>query len=131
MLEKKILEDYQQAAKAKDALKASILSFLRSQLHNYAIEKKKKKLEDTDIFTVIKRLVKQHQDSIEQFQKGQRDDLVQKAEEGFTSNSNKKHIENQDKNQTYSFKFNFKSRYTQRIRQQIIISRQTHYRRTC
>ena len=78
MLEKKILEDYQQALKSKDALKASILSFLRAELNNFAIEKRKKELEDIDIFTVIKRLVKQHQDSIEQFQKGQREDLVKK-----------------------------------------------------
>ncbi len=78
MLEEKILNDYKEAMKSKDTLKASTLSFLRAQFINLAIEKKKKSLEDSDCVAVIKKLIKQHQDSIEQFKQGNRQDLVDK-----------------------------------------------------
>jgi len=78
MLQEKITNDYKEAMKSKDALKVSTLSFLRAAIQNLAIEKKKEKLDDKDIIPVIKKQVKQRQDSIEQFKKGNRDDLVQK-----------------------------------------------------
>jgi hypothetical protein len=78
MLEEKILDDYKNAMKDKDALKSSTLSFLRAELINVAIEKRKKALEDVDVITIIKKQIKQHQDSIEQFKKGNRQDLADK-----------------------------------------------------
>lgn len=78
MLEEKIFNDYRQAMKSKDALRSSALSFLRSQMMNAAIEKRKKNLDDAEVIAVIKKQVKQRQDSIEQFKKGNRLDLVEK-----------------------------------------------------
>ena len=78
MLEEKILDDYKNAMKDKDTLKSSTLSFLRAELINLAIEKRKKALEDIDVIIVIKKQIKQHQDSIEQFTKGARQDLADK-----------------------------------------------------
>lgn len=78
MLEEKILNDYKEAMKTRDTLASSTLSFLRAQIMNTAIEKKKKSLDDNDVVAVIKRLIKQHQDSIEQFAKGNRQDLADK-----------------------------------------------------
>ncbi len=78
MLEEKILNDYKQAMKSKEKVRSSCLSFLRSNLMNQAIKLKKKSLEDKEIISVIKKLVKQHQDSIEQFKQGKREDLVAK-----------------------------------------------------
>ena len=78
MLEEKLMNDYKEAMKAKDALKSSVLSFLRAQILNAAIASKKQKLEDKEILSVIKKQVKEHQDSIEQFQKGNRLDLADK-----------------------------------------------------
>ena len=78
MLEERIAEDYKNAMKNKDAPKSSALSFLRAQLKYAAIEKKVDKLSDADAVTVIKKQVKQRQDSIEQFGKGGRKDLVDK-----------------------------------------------------
>lgn len=78
MLEEKILNDYKEAMKTRDALTSSTLSFLRAQIMNTAIERKKKSLDDNDIIAVIKKLIKQHQDSIEQFIKGNRRDLADK-----------------------------------------------------
>jgi uncharacterized protein YqeY len=78
MLEEKILNDYKEAMKARDALKSSVLNFLRAELNNVAIAKKKKKLEDSEIITVIRKQIKERQDSIEQFKKGNRQDLADK-----------------------------------------------------
>jgi len=78
MLEEKILNDYQEAMKSRDTLRSSVLSFLRAQFMNLAIEKKKKSLDDIDCIAVIKKSVKQHQDSIEQFKQGNRQDLADK-----------------------------------------------------
>jgi len=78
MLEEKIFNDYKEAMKNRDTLKSSVLSFLRASLINVAIEKKKKNLDDNDCIAVIKKQIKQRQDSIEQFQKGNRQDLADK-----------------------------------------------------
>jgi len=78
MLEEKILNDYKEAMKSRDALKSSTLSFLRAEMINLAIAKKKKVLDDNDTIAVIKKQIKQRQDSIEQFTKGSRLDLADK-----------------------------------------------------
>jgi uncharacterized protein len=78
MLEEKILDDFKNAMKQKDSLKVSTLSFLRGQFGYAALEKKKDKLDDADCISVIKKLMKQRQDSIEQFTAGGRIDLAEK-----------------------------------------------------
>lgn len=78
MLEQKILNDYKDAMKSKDAIKSSVLNFLRSDLNYAAIAKKKASLEDGDVLAIIKKHIKQHQDSIEQFTKGNRPELAEK-----------------------------------------------------
>lgn len=78
MLEEKILEDFKKAMKDKDASRVSTLSFLRSEMKNIAIDKRVSRLEDADVIAVIKKQVKQRQDSIEQFNAGSRADLAQK-----------------------------------------------------
>ena len=78
MLEEKILNDYKEAMKNRDTLKSSVLSFLRAAMMNLAVEKKKKLLDDEDVVAVIKKQIKQRQDSIEQFKKGNRPELAEK-----------------------------------------------------
>jgi len=78
MLEEQITKDYIQAMKDKDKVKSSTLSFLRAQLKNVVINTKAEKLEDKEVVVVIKKQVKQRQDSIEQFEKGDRGDLADK-----------------------------------------------------
>lgn len=80
MLEERIMLDYKEAMKARDQVRSQTLSFLRAQLKYFAIEKKSDSLDDNDVVSVLKKLVKQRQDSIEQFKKGQRLDLVEKEE---------------------------------------------------
>lgn len=78
MLEEQISQDYIKAMKARDKVKSSTLSFLRAQLKNILIERKIDSLEDKDVITVIKKQVKQRQDSIMQYEKGGRQDLAGK-----------------------------------------------------
>lgn len=77
-LEEKILNDFKDAMKAKDQLKVSTLSFLRAQFNYLALEKKKNALDDADCVAAIRKSIKQHQDSIEQFKAGSRQDLADK-----------------------------------------------------
>jgi len=78
MLEEKILSDYKDAMKARDSVRSSLLSCLRAEIMNTALAKKKNNLDDTEVMSVVKKQIKQHQDSIEQFKKGNRDDLAEK-----------------------------------------------------
>ena len=78
MLAEKILKDYQQAMKTRDTVKSTLLSSLRAEMANAALREKKDKLDDNGITAVIRKQVKQHQDSIDQFQKGNRPELAQK-----------------------------------------------------
>ena len=80
-LEQKINSDYIQAMKEKNTAKSSTLSFLRAQLKNVMIDQRVKELADADVVTVIKKQIKQRQDSIEQFEKGGRVDLAQKEKD--------------------------------------------------
>lgn len=78
MLEDRLMNDYKEAMKAKDALKSSVLSFLRAHLKNAAIDKRKDSLDDSECLAVIKKQIKERQESIEQFTKGLRQDLADK-----------------------------------------------------
>jgi uncharacterized protein YqeY len=78
MLEEQIGKDYVQAMKNRDSVRSSTISFLRAQLKNVRIEKRVDALEDGDVLAVIKKQIKQRQDSIEQYEKGGRADLVEK-----------------------------------------------------
>lgn len=78
MLEDQLQKDYIQAMKDRDTVKSSTVNFLRAQLKNVRIEKRSETLEDKDVVTVIKKQIKQRQDSIEQYEKGGRKDLADK-----------------------------------------------------
>ncbi len=78
MLADKINQDLALAMKAKDALCVSILRFLKAALANAAIAKRVSQLEDADVVETVLKLIKQHEESIEGFKKGNRQDLVAK-----------------------------------------------------
>jgi len=77
MLKGRIEKEFKDAMKEKDEVKVSCLRMLKAELHNLAKEKRED-LKDGDIIKVIQRQVKQHKDSIEQFEKGKRTDLAEK-----------------------------------------------------
>ena len=68
------------AMKARDVVRLSVLRGLLSAFTNESVAKKRKpdeELPDEEILSVISRAVKQRKDSIEQFEKGGRTDLVE------------------------------------------------------
>lgn len=78
MLDEKISQDYVTAMKARDNLRSATLNFLRAQIKNVRIEKREVTVSDADVIAVIKKQIKQRQDSIEQYTKGGRQDLADK-----------------------------------------------------
>ena len=80
MLEEQINKDYIQAMKDRDSLKSSTVSFLRAAIKNVRIEKRVEVVDEADVVAVIKKQVKQRQDSIEQYSKGGRNDLADKEQ---------------------------------------------------
>ena len=78
MLTDKIAADMKEAMRARDAARLSTLRLLKSAIEYHKIEKKQEQLTDADVIAVIKKQVKQRQDSIEGFEKGGRADLVEK-----------------------------------------------------
>ena len=79
-LEDKISQDYVQAMKDRDSGRSSTLSFLRAQIKNLKIDKRVEKVADEDVIVVLKKQIKQRQDSITQFKSGAREDLAAKEE---------------------------------------------------
>lgn len=80
MLEEKIFKDYQQALREGDSLKVSVLRFLRSCLLNTAIDRKKKNLDDNEVIAVIRKQINRIIETIEEYKKAKRIDLIQKEQ---------------------------------------------------
>ena len=73
----KVNADISAAMKAKDAPRLSALRMVKAAIMNKEVEKSRG-LEDAEVLQVVASLVKQRRDSIEQFSKGGRTDLVDK-----------------------------------------------------
>ena len=72
-----VSSDITAAMKAKDAQRLSALRMLKAAIMNKSVEKGRD-LDDGEVLTVVASLVKQRRDSIEQFSKAGRTDLVEK-----------------------------------------------------
>lgn len=77
-LEERIENEFKAAMKTRDAIKVSTLRMLKAAINNDKLDRNKKTLSDGEIIKIAQQQVKQHKDSIEQFKKGKRDDLVEK-----------------------------------------------------
>ena len=77
-LYQKIDSEMKEALRGKDSVKLSVMRMLLAAVKNTEISKKVKKLDDADIVQVIQKMIKEHKESISQFEKGQRADLVNK-----------------------------------------------------
>lgn len=79
-IQEKIYADLKDAMRAKAAEKLSVLRMVKSALLNVTIEKHGAdgKLSDPDAAAVIRKQVRQRQDSIEAFEKGDRPELAEK-----------------------------------------------------
>jgi uncharacterized protein YqeY len=75
--------DLTAAMKAQDEARKSCLRMAKAALMNREIEKRAP-LDDGEVTQVLQGLVKQREDSVEQFRKGGRPDLVAKEEQEIT-----------------------------------------------
>jgi uncharacterized protein YqeY len=82
-VQERIDSDLKDAMRAKDAARLGVLRMLKSALKYSAIDKAgaEGQLDDAEAAQVIRKQVKQRQDSIEQFEKGGRPELAAKEKE--------------------------------------------------
>lgn len=81
MLQQKIEAELKSALKSGEKEKTGVLRFLISAIKNHQIETKAKGeeyLKDEEVVAVIRRQVKQRKDSIAEYEKGGRAELVEK-----------------------------------------------------
>jgi uncharacterized protein len=86
-----IESDLKTALKSGDKEKTGVLRFLISAVKNHQIEIKAKDeqyLKDEEIIAVLRRQVKQRKDSIAEYEKGGRADLVEKEKAELTTLEN-------------------------------------------
>lgn len=77
MLVEKITADLTAAMKAQDAARTSVLRMAKAALKNKEIDKRAP-LDDVEAAKVLQALVKQREDSVDQFQKAGRQELADK-----------------------------------------------------
>ena len=75
----KVERELIRASKEKDKIRLSALRMLKSGLHNREIDLKRE-LNDAEFLQLLSSMVKQRKDSIEQFERGGRVDLVEKEQ---------------------------------------------------
>ncbi len=76
VLKEKIMDDVKTAMKAKDQLKLNALRFLQAAIKNREIELRPNAINEEEVLGVIKKMVKQRKESIEQYTTAARQDLV-------------------------------------------------------
>ncbi len=76
-LKEKVDQEMIRALKTRDKTRLSALRMLKSGLHNREIDLKRE-LGEAEFLQLVASMVKQRKDSIEQFEKGGRTDLVEK-----------------------------------------------------
>ena len=78
-------DDYKLSIKAKNQDKTNTLRLIKSAIKDKEISSRSsssnKGIEDTEILSLLQSLIKQRKDSIEQFQKANRDDLIKKEKD--------------------------------------------------
>src|SRR3954465_9016369 len=82
-LSERVDSDLKQAMRARETMKLGVLRMLKAALKNAAIEKSGPEavMNDAETIQVIRKQVKQRQDSIESFEKGGRAELAAKEKE--------------------------------------------------
>ncbi len=76
-LEEKINQDFIVARKAKDAVRAQFLSFVRAEMKNYAIDAKKEHLDDAEIILLLKKQKKRISDAVDTVASSGRSDTIE------------------------------------------------------
>lgn len=75
-LKEQIMADIKSAMKSREPKKLETLRFLHAAVKNKEIDTRPTELTDEDVLAVIKKMAKQQKDSIDQFEKADRNDLA-------------------------------------------------------
>lgn len=75
-LSERLNDDMKQAMKNQDKFKLSVIRMIRSAIKNVEIDQKKT-LDDNEVLDILNREVKQRKDSLQEFEKADRDDLAE------------------------------------------------------
>ena len=76
-LREQLREDLKSAMRAGDATRRNTIRMLEAAIKNAEIEKRGQELPEADVLAILQRQVKQRRDSIEQFERGGREDLAE------------------------------------------------------
>ena len=76
-LREQITADMKEAMRARDTVRLKAIRLLRAAIQRREVDEQIE-LTDDEVMSVIQKLIKQGRDSIEQFEKGDRQDLVEK-----------------------------------------------------
>ncbi|MFK7693449.1 GatB/YqeY domain-containing protein [Paenibacillus sp. HJGM_3] len=74
-LSERLNEDMKQSMRNQDKFKLSVIRMVRSAIKNVEIDMKRT-LDDNEVLDILSREVKQRKDSLQEFQKAGREDLV-------------------------------------------------------
>lgn len=77
-LKDQLMDDLKQSMKDKDNLKKSVITLVRSAIKQYEVDNRVEADDDKVIDTISKQL-KQRRDSLVEFEKAQREDLVEQT----------------------------------------------------
>ncbi len=78
-IRQQIDDDIKEAMKARDKVRLSTLRFVAAKIKQREVDERKE-LSDEEVLAVLVKQVKQHRESIEQYQQGGREDLAQKEQ---------------------------------------------------
>ena len=78
-LKETLQDDLKNAMRSGDVMRRSVIRMLRSEIHNREIESRSE-LDDAATIQLLGRQAQQRRDSIEAFERAERDDLVQKEQ---------------------------------------------------
>ncbi|MCT4661740.1 MAG: GatB/YqeY domain-containing protein [Tissierellales bacterium] len=78
-LKEQLMEDFKVAMRNKEKLKKDVLMMARAAVKQKEVDTRTE-LSDADVIDIIAKQIKQKKDSIEDFKKANRDDLVEQAE---------------------------------------------------
>lgn len=78
-MRERILNDLKEAMKAQDKEKLSVIRMLKGSMQMEELNKKYE-LTDEEVINVVTKEIKSRRDSIKEFEKGNRNDLIEKTE---------------------------------------------------
>jgi len=78
-LKDKLMQDLKTAMKEKNKIKKSVITMIRAAIKQYEVDNRTE-IDDDGVIEIIAKQLKQKKDAIEEFKKGDRQDLVDETE---------------------------------------------------